>query len=115
MSPDASSVTWAEFGTLLGVGVLVAGGVAGFMLRAIGKIAEAQAALNKAIQDHRLEVAQSYATIRAVSEVERRLTDSLNGIMTQISKEMGQITVAIQQLFGELLRSRNTPPSGDST
>lgn len=100
---DPSSVTWTEFGSLIGVGGMIALAIVGYVIRQQSQQATAINELRSSIQDHRIEVAQSYATIKAVQEVEKRLTESLNQIMAQISKEMSQMTVSIQQLFGELI------------
>ena len=96
---DPGVVTWSQVGALSAVLGAIGLSVGGFVLRVVSNLGKRVDAQSSLIQKNYDEMLRHYATQEMVTQVERRLTETVN----QIGQDIRQLTGTIQQLFHEML------------
>ncbi len=100
----ASNVTWSEIGIVLGAGGVI-------MVAVIGWVWTALDSIRKSVNGYRLEVAQTYATVDALVQVESRLSQSIDKMAVQMQQSLLQMTTRFEALFTAITTTRAIGPS----
>jgi len=103
MMEDNGAITWSQLiGASSALTMLITGAF-GYVLRAVGQQGKRIDEVNKKVEDHKVKVAEEYATTDVVIQIETRLTESINRMSDQLTGAMGHLTTRFEAMFSQVI------------